>query len=37
MEHDAPHFKPEYLPLPQQKMETIEILKQTIKSTASIN
>ena len=36
MGQNAPHFKLELLPPPREKVETIEILRQTTKSTAAL-
>lgn len=36
MGQNAPHFKLELLPPPREKVETIEILRQTNKSTAAL-
>jgi hypothetical protein len=36
MVQNAPHFKLELLPPPREKVETIEILRQTNKSTAAL-
>jgi len=36
MGQNAPHFKPELLPPQREKVETIEILRQTNKSTAAL-
>jgi len=36
MGQNAPHFKLEFLPPPVEKVETIQILRQTNKSTAAL-
>ncbi len=36
MRQNAPHYKLEFLPPPREKVETIEILRQTNRSTAAL-
>lgn len=36
MGQNAPHYRLEFLPPPREKVETIEILRQTNRSTAAL-